>query len=229
MAGDVGQRVARDRELAEGAGTRPDQHDRVGAIGAVLAVVVGRPPARHRLDAVLGLRLVGAGEGARAHVGAEDEDRLAAQQERAAVEHVADPVGEFRLLDLGGDPEGEHAERDPADHEDPEPLRDPPPRRALARHRELAWRLGAAVAAVIAAAAQLRSEPGEVGLADAVGEPAARLVDRVVGRLLALWLRRLIPGIGHELSIPHALRRILPLRGGAKRSRAAPPLRRFSA
>ena len=68
-----------------------------------------RLAAPRRLQAALRGRLVGAGELARADVGAQDEDRLRADgQERVAVERVAH-VGELPLLDLRRDREGERS------------------------------------------------------------------------------------------------------------------------
>ena len=91
------------------------------------------------------------------------------EQERVAAELVCRLVGELRLLDLGGDREGEEAEQDPAAGGDQRPtsgpLRQSASRPALAARRR---RDRAARAARVAS--PVRSHA------------AARLVDRVVGR-----------------------------------------------
>ena len=178
LPGDLGERVARDRELAEGAAPCADQHDRVGAVGRVLAVGPVGSPAEHILEAVFGLGLVRPGEGAGADVGAEHEDRLRRDEhERVAVEGVGDAVGQLGLLDLGREREGDVAEQDPPERRDPRPLEGPaPPRPLVGRAHRLRLPL-----AVCASAAQPVGQPGEIGLADDVAEAPSRLVDGVLG------------------------------------------------
>ncbi len=129
VAGDLGVAVAGDREFAEAAAAGPDQQQRVGPELAFRAAVVGGLAAGLLLEALLrggGAGLLGV---RRPSVGAEDEDRLrAGQQERVAVQGRLRFAGELERLQLGGDGEGEEAERDPAERRQPGPLADPAPR-----------------------------------------------------------------------------------------------------
>ena len=160
LAGDFGVAVARDREFAEGAAAGADQHQRVGAVFAGFAAVVGGVAVRLLFEALLRVRRAGLLGVGRAGVGAEDEDRLrAGQQERVAVQGVLRFAGELEGLQLGGDGEGEEAEQDPAQSRDPDPFEHPLERRRAAAGRPpLAVRL--AIACQAASQAALRAPAG---------------------------------------------------------------------
>ena len=87
VAGDLGLDVARDRELAHAAERGVDEHDRVRARGAALALV----------DRLAGAR-----------VGAEHEDRAAGEQVAAARQRALGLVRDA-LLELGADQEERRA------------------------------------------------------------------------------------------------------------------------
>ena len=118
-------------------------------------------------------------ERSRAHVGAQHEDRLPAEQERAAVEHLVDAVDELSLLNLGGDHEGDDADQDPAASA------------AIPAHFSHLRQAGRSPGILSGFGSGSESSPrpkrrpqsGEVGLADAVPQPRPRAVDVVLGRL----------------------------------------------
>ena len=105
VAGDVDDRVARDREPRVLAAADAHQQDRVRA------AAVGR---RAGLLGVLGPR-----------VGAEHEDRVGAGQREAGAAE-GDLAAEVALLELGADQEEHEREGDPAERGEDEPLDDAP-------------------------------------------------------------------------------------------------------
>ena len=205
LPGDLGERVAGDRELAERAPPGPDQHDRVRAVGrrACSCRRLG-PAAGDRLDAVLGLGLVGPREGARAHVGAEDEDRLRADEhERVAVERASPtPSASFPFWICAEIAKASRLSRIQPSANDPDPLQRPCATRAARRRAPSAPSAGLPERRRESLLAQAR----EVGLADAVAQARARLVDRVLGRFGPLgWPVGLIgsSAIGYQYLMPH--------------------------
>ena len=200
LAGDFGVDVARDREFAEGAAAGPDQHQRVGAEFAFRAFAVRGVAVGLLLEALLRRRGAGLFRVRRAGVGSDHQDRLGAgQQQRVAVQRVLRFAGELEGLQLGGDGEGEEAERDPGQRPRGRPICGSfAPRLPLARQAELApfalapVRLLRGVAAEVAEARHLR-------LAEARKEAPPRPEDLVVGRPRG----PLLTVVGHERGRNH--------------------------
>ena len=176
LAGDLGEGVARDRELLEGAAAGADEHQRVGADGQ--AVVGVDRSVGCRLGALgLGRVAVLVGDPLRAHVRAHHEDGLAAGHHQGeAAEPLPGGVVELALLDLRRDDEEDEAEQEPGAQRQRRPLDDAAPQRPLA-----------GIAATAVAAAEAVAEPAEVGGPGAL-EPAPGFVDRVPGALVRIRL-----------------------------------------
>ena len=211
-AGDVDDRVARDRQAAVRAAADAHEQDRV------------RAPVAGRLRARLG-------GVARAHVGAEHEDVVRRRGGIAGAAEQAVGVGDLALLDLRADEEDEDRQRDPGDDREQDPADDAAAREALATRRgrrlrdqpaaALALGLGARRAALagVLGALGARAQAGELVaiVAAALGKQRlARAVDAVVGPAVGLraWITR------SSRRIPAADHGPAPI-GGFRRGRPA--------